>query len=100
MTPSSISSLKMLFIIIWKVARLLVKPKNMTRGSNKPLFIQNVAFHSSPSLIHMLLQPQWTSNLGKISSLGLRYFIEDVWDQEEGVGILHGHCIELSVVLD
>jgi len=38
-TPSSMSSLKMLFIIIWNVAGLLVRPKNMTRGSNRPLFI-------------------------------------------------------------
>src|SRR5882724_2557015 len=28
-----------------EVARLLVKPKNMTKGSNKPLFIQKAAFH-------------------------------------------------------
>jgi len=28
---------------------------HLGEGSNKPLFIQKVAFHSSPSLIHMLL---------------------------------------------
>ena len=27
------------FIIVWNVTRLLVRPKNMTRGSNKPWFI-------------------------------------------------------------
>ena len=29
-------SLKMSFIIVWKVAQLLVRPKNMTRGSKRP----------------------------------------------------------------
>jgi hypothetical protein len=44
MTPSVIRSYKISFIIIWKVARLLVRPKYMTRGSNKPLLVWNAAF--------------------------------------------------------
>ena len=51
------SSLKMLFIIIWKVVGLFIKPKNITRGSKRPWFIQKVAFHLSPSLICTLLYP-------------------------------------------
>jgi len=43
--------------------------KNMTKGSNKPQFIWKAAFHSSPSLISMLLYPQQTSNLVKYFSL-------------------------------
>jgi hypothetical protein len=39
------------------VARLLVRPKYMTRGSNKPLFMRNAAFHSSPSRMRTLLYP-------------------------------------------
>jgi hypothetical protein len=35
------------FIMVWKVARLFVGPKYMTRGSNKPLFVWNAAFHLS-----------------------------------------------------
>ena len=44
--------LMMLFIIVWKVVGLFIKPTNITRGSKRALFIQKVAFHSSPSLIH------------------------------------------------
>jgi len=61
-TPSSMSSLKMSFIIIWNVARLFMRLSNMTRGLNRPQFIQKAVFHSSPSLIHTLLYPQWMSS--------------------------------------
>src|SRR5882724_7139441 len=53
------------FIIIWNVPGLLVRPKNMNRGSNRPWFIQKATFHSSPSQILTLLYPHWTSNLVK-----------------------------------
>ncbi|KIJ09740.1 hypothetical protein PAXINDRAFT_87051 [Paxillus involutus ATCC 200175] len=53
--PSKIRSWKMLFMRFWKVAGELVRPKNITRGSNNPRFVRNTAFHSSPSLICMLL---------------------------------------------
>src|SRR6266478_1516482 len=52
---------KMVFIIIWKVAGEFVSPKNITVGSNSPSGVRNVAFHSSPSLIRMLLYPHLTS---------------------------------------
>src|SRR5713101_5708436 len=63
--PVSIRSLNTSFIMAWKVAGELVKPKNITQGSNMPWLVLNVAFHSSPSLIRTLLYPQWTSNLVK-----------------------------------
>jgi hypothetical protein len=59
--PSAISSLKMSFIIVWNVAGELVNLKNITRGSKSPWFVQNAAFHSSPSFIWMLLYPHQTS---------------------------------------
>ena len=62
-------SLKMSFIMVWKVAGLLVRLKNMTRGSMRPQFVQKVAFHSSPSLIHTLLYPQCTSSFIKYLAL-------------------------------
>ena len=34
--PSAMKSQKMSFIMVWKVARLLVISKNITRDSNKP----------------------------------------------------------------
>ncbi len=50
----------MVFIIIWKVAGELVRLKNMTVGLNSPFGVRKVAFHSSPSLICILLYPQQT----------------------------------------
>ena len=38
--------------------------------------------------------------LCEIIGLGFGDIVEDVWDKREGVGILHGHHLELSVVLD
>ncbi len=54
---------KMVFIIIWKVAGELVSPKNITVGLNSPSGVKKAAFHSSPSLILMLLYPHLTSTL-------------------------------------
>jgi len=54
-TPLLMSSLKMLFIIDWNVAGLLVR-------LNNPQFVQKAAFHSSPSLICTLLYPQHMSS--------------------------------------
>ncbi len=47
----------------WKVAREFVSPKNINVGSNKPLLVLKVAFHSSPFLMCMLLYPHLTLNL-------------------------------------
>src|SRR5258708_36740996 len=63
--PWAISLRKIIFIIIWKVAGELVSPKNITVGSKSPSGVRNAAFHSSPSLMRMLLYPQRISNLVK-----------------------------------
>ena len=42
-----------------------VSPKNITVGSNSPSGVRNAAFHSSPSLILMLLYPQRMSTFVK-----------------------------------
>ena len=47
--------LKMLFIIVWKVAGLLVILKNITRGSKRLWLVWKATFHLSPGLMHMLL---------------------------------------------
>ena len=60
--PWATSILKISFIIAWNVAREFVRPKNITRGSKRPWGIRNAAFHSSPSLILMLLYPHLMSN--------------------------------------
>ena len=54
--------MNMEFIIVWNVAGELVSPKNMTVGLNRPLFVMNAAFHSSPSLMQTLLYPHQMSN--------------------------------------
>src|SRR6266404_2622781 len=59
--PWATSVRKMVFIIIWKVAGELVSPKNITVGSNRPSGVRKAAFHSSPSLILILLYPHLTS---------------------------------------
>ena len=43
-------SLKVESIIAWKVAGELHSPKNITVGSKSPRFVENAAFHWSPSL--------------------------------------------------
>jgi len=55
----------MLFIMVWKVARLLVIPKNITKGLNRPRLVQKAAFHPSLGLMRTLLKPQQTSSLVK-----------------------------------
>src|SRR6266576_194372 len=60
--PFATSVRNIVFIIIWNVAGELVRPKNITVGSNSPSGVRNAPFHSSPSLIRMLLYPHHTSN--------------------------------------
>jgi len=65
-------SLKMLSIIIWKVAGLFVRLGNMTRGSYRLRLVRKAAFHLSPSFIWTLLKPHQTSSFVKY--LALRSF--------------------------
>ena len=79
----------MSFIIIWNIARLLVRPKNMTRGLNRPQFVWNATFPSSPSLILTLLYPHWMSSLVKFFALAS----DTLLNQESEVG---GECSSWS----
>jgi hypothetical protein len=45
------------------VAGELVRPKNIIVGSKSPSLALKAPFHSSPSLMHMLLYPHWILNL-------------------------------------
>ncbi len=63
--PDAMRSLKISFIIHWKVAGELVSPKNITVGLNNPQLVLNAAFHSSPLLMRTLLYPHQTSSLEK-----------------------------------
>src|SRR5260221_9121023 len=65
--PLWMKSQRISFIIIWNVAGELHSPKNMMVGSNSPWLVWNAAFHSSPSLIHTLLNPHQRSSTVKNS---------------------------------
>ena len=62
---SCMQSVKLWFMNAQKVRGEPQSPKNITVGSNSPKGVMNAAFHSSPSFIHTLLQPQRISNLVK-----------------------------------
>ena len=49
--------------------------------------------------MHVVVSPT-DVQLCEVLGIGFRDLVKDVWDQREGVGILHCHCIELLVVLD
>jgi len=77
-SPFATSGRNIVFIIIWNVAGELVRPKNMTVGSNSPSGVRNAAFHSSPGLIRMLLYPHRTSNLVNRVHLASRSITEGI----------------------
>jgi len=49
-----IKSLKILFIMVWKVASEFVNPKNIIISSNDPFGIMNAVFYLFSSFIYML----------------------------------------------
>jgi len=57
------------FIILWKVAGALEKPKYITVASKRPHLIINAVFYLSPSLMQILLYPYLKSILVKIEAL-------------------------------
>jgi len=52
-----------MIIMVWNVAGELVKPKNITVGSNDPSGVVNAAFHLFPPFIYILLYSYHKSNL-------------------------------------
>src|SRR6266851_4208944 len=53
------------FIMVWKVAGELVRPKNIMVGSNSPSLVVKAAFHSCPFFTHTVLYPHLMSNFMK-----------------------------------
>ena len=49
--------------MVWKVAGEFVSLKNITVGLNSPSGVRIAPFHSSPSLIQMLLYPHQISTV-------------------------------------
>jgi len=59
----------MSFIMLWKIADVLEKPKYITVVSKRPHLVINTIFHSSPSLMQTLLYPYLKLILVKIEAL-------------------------------
>jgi hypothetical protein len=53
----------------WKLVGALVRPKGITRDSNKLYWVLNAIFHSSPSTILTRLYAPWISSLVKYLAL-------------------------------
>ena len=53
------------FIMVWKLAGLLVIPKNIMRGLKRLQLVQKATFYLSLGLMHTLLKPQQTSSFVK-----------------------------------
>ena len=64
-----IKSSNMSFIMLWKIADVLEKPKYITVVSKRPHLVINTIFHSSPSLMQTLLYPYLKLILVKIEAL-------------------------------
>jgi len=67
----------MSFIIVWKVAGLLVIPKNIMRGSKRP------------RLVRKLCEVLGSAELG-----------DELGDEREGVLVLDGYSVQRAIVLD
>jgi len=83
----------MSFIMVWKVAGLLVIPKNITKGSNIPRLVRKATFYLSLGLIQTLLKLQWTSSL-------VKYLAPQSWNMSSeisGRGYLFLTIMELSI---
>ena len=80
--PVRMRSQKIVSIINWKVLVELVSPKNIRVGSKSPLFVLNMAFHSSPSLMHILLKPFHMSTLEKSKAFAARLMSLDIKGSE------------------
>src|SRR5882724_65767 len=48
---------------------------------------------------HIVVSPS-DIQLGEVFHLGFGHAVEDVWDKGQRVGVLYGHHIELSIILD
>src|SRR6266436_5290058 len=94
-SPLWMKSQRISFIIIWNVAGELHSPKNMMVGSNSPWLVQNTAFHSSPSLICMLLNPHQRSSMVK-NSASQRWVRTS---EMRGVGVFDCDLIQFPIVL-
>ena len=97
----TMKSQKMLFIIVWKVAELLVIPKNITKGSKSLQFIQRVYTESCLLLIieFYIDIVEFLAYIQLSEVLGTLKFSKKLRDQQEQVFVLDYEHIKILVVL-
>ena len=76
--PSAIMSLNESSMNRWKVAGELLRPKNITVGSNSPLWVIKAAFHWSPSQMRIVVVSPSDVKFGE--DLGIFYLIDEILD--------------------
>src|SRR6266436_866442 len=95
-SPLWMKSWRISFIIIWNIVGELHSLKNMTVGSNSPQLVWNAAFHSSPSLIHMLLTLRKV-NMCKYLPIGSIIILpDDVYKSSKIMLPKEGLCLKSS----
>jgi len=83
-----------------EVVGLFVKPKNLTKVQRDlSSSWRQFSTHLPPLIPHIIVSPT-DVHFHEIFGFGFWDFVEDVLGSEGGVGILHGHCVKLSVALD
>jgi len=90
---------KMSLIIVWKVAGLLVRPKNMTRAQRGPDLLES-GLPLTPFLDSYVVVSPTTSNLVKYFALESEIALMISGTRGSVVCVLHLLLCELSVVLD
>src|SRR6266481_5460881 len=95
--PSSMSSLKMLFIMGWKVA--VGETKVHDQGFEKSTVHLEGCFPLITLFdMHIVISPTYVQ-LREVLGFGFRNLVDNIGDEGEQVGVLHRHGIELLVVL-
>src|SRR3981189_999431 len=97
-TPWVIRSSKISFIIVWKVAGLLVSPKYITSGSKQTAISSKRRFPFIAFFYPHVVIPPADVELGEI----LRAFesMDEVVNEGKGIAVLPSDQIERAIVLD
>jgi len=87
----------MSFIIVWKVAGLLVIPKNITRGSKRPRLVRKAAFHLSRLDAHIVKLPL---DVKFCEVLGFAELGDEFRDEGKRIPVFDSHGVQYTIVLD
>jgi len=94
----------MSFIIVWKVAGLLVIPKNITRGSKRPRLVRKAAIGAEGRLLfisrldaHIVKLPL---DVKFCEVLGSAELGDEFRDEGERIPVFDSHGVQYAIVLD